>query len=342
MALDLKTLIFCNFILGAFLVVLLLLYRARQRTYPGYLASVFSARRGRENHLYRLFSILYVLVGTAVLLRALLWMTNPLHGLFDWPFFHTAYFSLTLVAGTGAAICSLLLTSQRLEQEVRTGEERFRKLVEASTMGIVFLREEPGDRLTVTGANPAACAILRLPEDPLSRRLLREAFPGEAAEGMEAGSLRTSHTGEPFHKEGAEYRDGRIARILDLFAYRTGPGRAAMLFNDISEGKRQEAERMALQARERQMATVENRGRLVHGLAHEIQGSLLEPFVTSRAGRAGLGLALARRYLRSHGGDRTGRNRKPALGSVFTATLPFRPEPNDPTEAAEASRIFGG
>lgn len=353
-------------------------------------------------------------------------------------------------------------------------------------MGIVFLQEEAGARLAITGVNPAACSILHLPEDKLVGKPLREAFPGEAAAGMEAAYLNTCRTGEPLHREGAEYRDGRVDVLFDLFAYRTGPGSVAVLFNDVSERKRLEAERMALQAREHHVAMVENQGRLVQGLAHEIrnplfalhtntlaairaaregrdgapfagfveeqvrrldallrdlmelgrrpeageedvdlsalvrrvaaskgesrlpqgapirlrtpespvrvrgdaqtlgrafthilenaldftpageivevsvsvegdrtkvevrdrgpgirqeiQRSLFEPFVTSRTGHTGLGLALARHYLRSHGGDLEGGGSEPGPGSVFTATLPLRPGPHDATEAAETTR----
>jgi len=587
-ALDVKTLIFCNFLLGTFLVVLLLMYRARQRTYPGYLAWVFGtalqmlgllslavreavpllpgvlvtnaciyfgmvlelegalrfvrdtrasrlwywsaipflllqgwlavgrdevvlrslvvavciawvsfriswvflAGQGWTNHLYRLFAVLYVLMGAAVLVRALLWMTNPSHGLFDSPYFHTAYFSLTLVAATGGSICYILLTSQRLEQEVRTGEERFRRLVEASTMGIVFLREEAGGGLVLTGVNPAACGILHLSEDQMVGKPLREVFTGEAAGEMEAAYLNTCRTGQPLHLVGAEYRDSRVAGFFDVFAYRTGPGRVAVLFNDVSERKRLEAERLALQAREHHVSMVENQGRLVQGLAHEIrnplfalhtntlaairaakegkdgapftgfveeqvrrldallrdlmelgrrpeageeildlpalvrataasvgesslpkgrtvrmrtpegsvrvrgdaptlsrafshllenaldftpageavevsvstegdrakveirdrgpgirqdvQGSLFEPFVTSRTGHTGLGLALARHYLRSHGGELSGRNREPGPGAIFTITLPLGPESPEAGAAAEPSREASG
>jgi PAS domain-containing protein len=241
------------------------------------IAWIFLAGEGWSNHLYRLFSILYVLMGAAILVRALLWMTNPSHGLFDAPYFQTACFSLTLVAGTGASLCYLLVTSQRLEQEVRSGEERFRRLVEASTMGIAFLQEEPGDRLTLTGVNPAACSILHAPEDQRIGRPLREAFPGEAAE-----------------------------------------------VSVSVEGDRAKVE-------------VSDRG---PGIRQEIQGSLFEPFVRSRTGHTGLGLALARHHLRSHRGDLEGGDSEPGPGAVFAATLPLRPEFCDATEAAEVSRVL--
>jgi PAS domain S-box-containing protein len=580
-ALDVKTLIFCNFLLGVFLVVLLLVYRARQRTYPGYVAWVigtalqmlgllslvareavpllpgvlvtnacfyfsmvfelegalrfargrpasrlwyggavpfllvqgwlsvgrdevvlrsllvalymawvnlliawiFLAGEGRKNLLYRLFAAINLLSGAAILARAALWVTNPSHGLFDSPYFHTAYFSLTLVAGAGAAICYLLLTSQRLEQEVRAGEERFRRLVEASTMGILFLDAGKEEGLEITGANPAASTVLGMRAEELVGRTFEVAFPGATGRGLRHAYRHTARTGEPFHREGLEYHDDRVRGFFDVFAVKTGKDQVAVLFNDVSERKRLEAERLTLQAREHHVAMVENQGRLVQGLAHEIrnplfalhtntlaairaakegregapfagfvedqvrrldallrdlielgrrpgaaeedvdlsdlvrsaaaseresgarpatvvrvrapeepvrvrgdarilerafahllenaldftpegeavevavsveedrakvkvcdrgpgirpeiQGSLFEPFVTSRTGHTGLGLALARHYLRSHGADVEARNREPGPGAVVTVTLPLRGEPGRVVEASE-------
>ena len=63
------------------------------------------------------------------------------------------------------------------------------------------------------------------------------------------------------------------------------------------------------------------------GLSPAIAARLFDPFVTTRTGRPGLGLALARHTIEVHGGTLTAANNNPPPGATFTVTLPAtRPE----------------
>jgi signal transduction histidine kinase len=58
------------------------------------------------------------------------------------------------------------------------------------------------------------------------------------------------------------------------------------------------------------------------GIPGKIRKSLFEPFVTTRTGQPGMGLALARHYIESHGGTIKAVNNKPPPGATFAAWLP--------------------
>ncbi len=58
------------------------------------------------------------------------------------------------------------------------------------------------------------------------------------------------------------------------------------------------------------------------GIPGKIRKSLFEPFVTTRTGQPGMGLALARHYIESHGGTISAVNNKPPPGATFAAWLP--------------------
>ncbi len=58
------------------------------------------------------------------------------------------------------------------------------------------------------------------------------------------------------------------------------------------------------------------------GISPAIAAHLFDPFVTTRTGRPGLGLALARHTIEIHGGTLTAANNDPLPGATFTVTLP--------------------
>lgn len=76
-----------------------------------------------------------------------------------------------------------------------------------------------------------------------------------------------------------------------------------------------------------------------HGIATGDLSHLFDPLFrgdtsrNSETGGAGLGLTIARRILRAHGGDLTAAN-GPAGGALFTGTLPVATSVHAPAPAA--------
>ena len=59
------------------------------------------------------------------------------------------------------------------------------------------------------------------------------------------------------------------------------------------------------------------------GISEKIRATLFEPFVTTRTGHPGMGLALAKHYVESQGGIITAGNNDPPPGATFTVRLPL-------------------
>ncbi len=78
------------------------------------------------------------------------------------------------------------------------------------------------------------------------------------------------------------------------------------------------------------------------GLSRELGESIFEPFVTSKAGKSGLGLAVARAYVEAHGGTLTAADNDPPPGATFTLELPLTAagqgthRPGEPGQGADA------
>jgi PAS domain S-box-containing protein len=65
------------------------------------------------------------------------------------------------------------------------------------------------------------------------------------------------------------------------------------------------------------------------GIPAKVRETLFEPFVTTRTGHSGLGLALARHYIESHGGSVEAAANDPPPGATFTVRLPSAPSEPD-------------
>ncbi len=81
--------------------------------------------------------------------------------------------------------------------------------------------------------------------------------------------------------------------------------------------------------------TVADRGT---GLSRELGDTIFEPFVTSKTGKSGLGLAVAKAYAEAHGGTLTAADIDPPPGAAFTLQLPLAEDGQNPHETGDAGR----
>jgi len=100
-------------------------------------ASFFLEKEFRGNRLFIAIGIMIGAWGILLLFRGILWMVYPDTGIFENRFFNSIYFLAAQFLNFGTGISFLLINSQRLENELKDTEERFRLAVQ-SVADVVF------------------------------------------------------------------------------------------------------------------------------------------------------------------------------------------------------------
>jgi len=133
------------------------------------------------------------------------------------------------------------ITAHKLaEATLRESEEKFRNIVESSPMGIHMYKLEPDGRLTFSGANPAADAILGVDNKQFVGQTIEQAFPSLMATEVPEQYWRVCALGETWQTEQIEYQDKQIKGAYEVYAFQTAAGIMAAMFLDITHRKRTE------------------------------------------------------------------------------------------------------
>jgi len=129
---------------------------------------------------------------------------------------------------------------KKAEDALRESEEKFRRIVEASPMGMHLYELQEGDRLVLIGANPSADRILGLEHAGLVDKVLEEAFPVLVGTEMPEIYRRAARDGTSWQEEQVKYQDQQISGSFQVYVFQTSPMRIAVLFQDVTERIRAE------------------------------------------------------------------------------------------------------
>lgn len=160
-----------------------------------------------------------------------------------------AWIDLTIspVCDERGALHYFIGTAEDITQRKRS-ESRCRSIIQASPMGIHLYVLDAEGRLRLTEANPAADRILGVPHLPLVGKELEEAFPGLRGTELAKRCRQICLEGGAWETDRLEYRDDRIGGTFEVYVFQAEPRVLAVLFVEISERLRAQAELQLLSA----------------------------------------------------------------------------------------------
>ena len=143
------------------------------------------------------------------------------------------------------ALRTLEGTNEALRKKNATlekAEEKVRNIVSATPLGMFIYELKPDGRLIFSDANPAADAVLGVDCKQFIGKTIEEAFPPLAETEVPDRYRRAAEEGVFWHTEQIDYDFEQIKGAFDVYAFQTTPGVMAVMFTDITERKRTEAE----------------------------------------------------------------------------------------------------
>lgn len=154
---------------------------------------------------------------------------------------------------------------KRAEEALRESEETFSSIFNASPMGIYVYELEDDGRLILTEANPAADRLTGVDNSQHIGKTIEEAFPPLAETEIPERYKKAAGEGESWFTEQVNYDHGGISGAFEVSVFQMSPGKAAVLFSNITERKRAE---YGLREREMQLRGLSDN--LPGGMAYQL------------------------------------------------------------------------
>ena len=169
------------------------------------------------------------------------------------------------VIGTGIDIAE----RKRAEAALQESEEKFRRIVQASPMGMYLYELKDDGRLVLIDANAAADRHTSIANATLIGQTIEDAFPALADTEIPDRYRIAAATGVPWQTTNFAYEDEQITGAYDVYAFQTSPGRMAVIFLDITDRTR--AEQDLQQAKDAAETANLAKSEFLANMSHEIR-----------------------------------------------------------------------
>ena len=136
--------------------------------------------------------------------------------------------------------CNDVTEQIRGREALAESEEKFRSIVESSPMGIHMYRIDEDGQLRFVGANPAADKILNVKNSQFIGLTIEKAFPSANNTEIPEKYREAAIKGTPWYTEQVDYEDEKVRGAFEVFAFGTGHGTMAAMFQEITDRKKAE------------------------------------------------------------------------------------------------------
>lgn len=126
---------------------------------------------------------------------------------------------------------------KKATEDLKVSEQKFRSIIESSPMGI-HLYELRDDDLIFIGANPSADRILGVDNSRFIGMKIEEAFPPLKDTEVPKRYREAAEYGRLWQTQQIDYKDNKIKGAFEVYAFRTSPGKIAVMFLDVTGRKK--------------------------------------------------------------------------------------------------------
>ncbi|NHJ84890.1 MAG: PAS domain S-box protein [Asgard group archaeon] len=130
---------------------------------------------------------------------------------------------------------AVALLRREAEEELLQSEERFRKIIQNTPLGIHIYTLNDKKELIFSGYNPAADKILKIKHEKLINLRIDEAFPASKNTKLIDDYMRIATQGGVLEIDDYRYEDKKISSSFEIRAFRSKPGTLVIIFRDITE-----------------------------------------------------------------------------------------------------------